>query len=266
MLLPASNHRFRSETQIWSGTNQKCHKDFQVEFGNQIAGSFSTHFVNACPHAVHSTVAGVIHPDSQRLGPEYANCQASQAHRKSFLWHGTWFASNSKIRIWDPLIRRGFVLIQRSWMCLGPLFTDLRSYDRVWRLVMHTFVSFQVLCTESLNANIHQISNRNHGKDLLFVLIQRSWMCLSPLCTDSQSYERVRGLVVHTFVSWSWHFLYSLELNCVSKVDLIHQCARAYHEYYKTVEFQLQTPTGSGRTRKSCYSQVPRFANKKTLL
>ena len=29
------------------------------------------------------------------------------------------------------------------------------------------------------------------------------------------------------------------------------------HEYYKTVEFQLQTPTGSGRTRKSCYYQVP---------
>ena len=28
------------------------------------------------------------------------------------------------------------------------------------------------------------------------------------------------------------------------------------HEYYKTVEFQLQTPTRSGRTRKSLPSQV----------
>ena len=28
------------------------------------------------------------------------------------------------------------------------------------------------------------------------------------------------------------------------------------HEHYKTVEYQLQTPTGSGRTRKSLPSQV----------
>ena len=38
------------------------------------------------------------------------------------------------------------------------------------------------------------------------------------------------------------------------------------HEYYKTVEFQLQTPTGSGWTRKLCYSQVVRFGNKKNIL
>ena len=35
------------------------------------------------------------------------------------------------------------------------------------------------------------------------------------------------------------------------------------HEYYKIGEFQLQTPTRSGRTKKSCNSQVVRFGNQK---
>ena len=86
-------------------------------------------------------------------------------------------------------------------MCLDPLFTDLRLYDGVRRLVVQTVVAFQVLCTESLDENIRHNSSRNHGKDLLIVLFQRSWMCLGPLFTDLQSYERVRRLVVQTFVA-----------------------------------------------------------------
>ena len=175
------------------------------------------------------------------------------------------FASNSKICIWDPLIRKFFVLFQRSWMCLDPLFTDLRSYERVRRSRVQTFVAFQVLRTEPLDENIRHNSGRNHGKDLLFVLIQRSWMCSSPLCTDSQSYERVRGLVVHTFVSWSWHFLYSLELNCVSKVDSIRQCARAYTGSNRNVEsgaldrkwlLNIQTSVLSGDSRFMYLSEI----------
>ena len=39
MLLPASNHRFPSETQNMTWNEPKCHKDFQVELENQMAGS-----------------------------------------------------------------------------------------------------------------------------------------------------------------------------------------------------------------------------------
>ena len=88
--------------------------------------------------------------------------------RVSASFWGTWFASYSKIRIWVPPNRMFFGAFQGSWICLGPLFTDLRSY------------------------------------------------------------ERTRRLLVHNGVTWSWHFLYSSELDCVSKVWPIHQCARAY--------------------------------------
>ena len=58
---------------------------------------------------------------------------------------------------------------------------------------------------------------------------QHSWMCWGPLFTDLRSYERARRIVSHNGVSSLWHFLIQFELNCVSKVGLIHRCARAYH-------------------------------------
>lgn len=53
-----------------------------------------------------------------------------------------------------------------------------------------------------------------------------------------------------------------IEIECGLRIWRIYNP----HEYYKTVEFQLQTPTGSCRTRKLCYSQIAKICNQKTFL
>ena len=140
---------------------------------------------------------------------------------------GTWFASNSKISIWVPLDRVFFGAFQRSWMCCGPLFTDLRSYERVRRLLRHNGVWFQSFGHNPWIEKISRNDTGNHQTAIVFGAFQRSWMCWGPLFTDLRSYGRVWRLLRHNGVWWSWHFLYSSERECVSKVWPIRQCARA---------------------------------------
>ena len=97
MLLPASNHRFPSEMQNLTWNDPKCHKDFQVELGNQIAGSFSPYFVNACPHAVHNSSDSNPNSWHDSLIPEKEHAKPERRIVNPFC-RGTWFASNSKFR------------------------------------------------------------------------------------------------------------------------------------------------------------------------
>ena len=182
---------FPLKRKICPGTNQKCHEDFQLEFWNRNDAPF-----DAFPYFGASTwtLDTISYPFRRFL--------CTQTLTKLF-WNFQ-KSGNTNVRLrktrFTGILQSGtaicprvmfFGAFQRSWVCWGPLFTDLRSYDRARRLVVHKSVTFQAF---RQNAGITKMlgSTAEIVKQPFFSVLSNVHGCVEVPC--SRIYDRMSEL------------------------------------------------------------------------